>query len=123
MTSDQTKNSPDQTNRSQETSNNHQSYSQHVEKAMATANIKSEHEEDSNDADGSSSDESSKPNYLSSVSFVNLIESIFVKKEDLKPIENLATVSTSVTEDQIDPTNMSEEIPFLSIKREAECEF
>jgi hypothetical protein len=57
---------------------------------MATVNIKSENE-DTIDKDLSSSEEedSTKPSYLSSMSFVNLVETIFVKKEDFKPIENV----------------------------------
>ena len=51
-----------------------------VEASMATATIKSE----PNDED----DASTKPAYLSSLSFVNLVESIFVKKEDLKQGED-----------------------------------
>jgi hypothetical protein len=53
------------------------------------------------------------------MSFVNLVETIFVKKEDLKPIENL----NNVKDELLDPTTISEDIPFLSIKPENDCEF
>lgn len=97
--------------------------SQLVDNAMATVNIKSE-TEDTIDKDSlSSSDDSSKPNYFSSMSFVNLVETIFVKKEDFKPIENLEDVKINVKEELLEPTTTSEEIPFLSIKPENECEF
>lgn len=101
---------------------NQSSDSQLVGTAMATVNIKSE-TEDTMDKESFSSSEDSKPNYLSSMSFVNLIETIFVKKEDLKPIENQENVSMNVKEELIDPTNISEEIPFLSVKTEADQEF
>ena len=97
---------------------NQSSDSQLVDNAMATVNIKSENEE-TMDRESISSSEDSKPTYLSSLSFVNLAGSIFVKKEDLKPIENL----DNVKEEFIDPTNISEEIPFLSVKTEADQEF
>lgn len=89
---------------------------------MATVNIKSENEE-TMDRDSLSSPEDSKPNYLSSMSFVNLAKSIYVKKEDLKPIENLETVSMNVKDELLDPTAMPEEIPFLAVKPETDCEF
>lgn len=89
---------------------------------MATVNIKSENEE-TMDRDSFSPPEDAKPNYLSSMSFVNLVESIFVKKEDLKPIENLETVSMNVKEELLDPTMISEEIPFLAVKPDTDCEF
>ena len=105
-----------------DTSNN-SSESQVVDNAMAVVNIKSE-SEDAFDKDSSSlSEESSKPNYLSSMSFVNLVESIFVKKDDLKPIENLESVSMNVKDELLENAAMSEEIPFLSIKPESDCEF
>ena len=92
---------------------------------MATVNIKSENEDtlDKDVSSSPSSEESTKPNYLSSRSFVNLVESIFVKKEDLKPIENLQTVTMNVNDDLLETETMSEEIPFLSIKPDNECEF
>jgi hypothetical protein len=95
--------------------------SQNVDNAMSTVNIKSE-TEDMIDENSSSSDES-KPTYLSSMSFVNLVESIFVKKEDRKPIENIEPMTINVKEELTDTATISEEIPFLSIKHEAECEF
>jgi hypothetical protein len=98
---------------------NQSSDSQFVDSAMATVNIKSELE-DTMDKESSSSTEDAKPTYLSSMSFVNLVESIFVKKEDLKPIEN---VTVNVKNELLDPTTISEEVPFLSIKPENECEF
>jgi hypothetical protein len=95
---------------------NQSSDSQIVDNAMAIVNIKSE-SEDTIDKDlFSSSKDSTKPNYFSSMSFVNLVETLFVKKEDLKPIEN-------IKEELLVPTAMSEDIPFLSIKPENECEF
>jgi hypothetical protein len=97
---------------------NQSSDSQFVDNAMATVNIKSE-TEDTMDKESLSSPEDSKPNYLSSMSFVNLVETIFVKKEDLKPIENL----NNVKDELLDPTTISEDIPFLSIKPENDCEF
>jgi hypothetical protein len=105
-----------------ETSN--QSFdSQIVDNAMATVNIKSENEDTVDKDFLSSSEDSTKPNYLSSMSFVNLVETIFVKKEDLKPIENRESVPINIKEEFLDPTIISEEIPFLSIKPENECEF
>ncbi|UJR30736.1 hypothetical protein I4U23_018256 [Adineta vaga] len=101
----------------------HSSDSQVVDNAMAFVNIKSENE-DTFDKDPSSiSEESTKPNYVSSMSFVNLVETIFIKKEDLKPIENLDSVTMNVKEELLDPRTKSDEIPFLSIKPENECEF
>lgn len=93
--------------------------SQTVETAMATAKIKSETEDSNDDDEHSSGDESSKPPYLSSMSFVNLVETIYVKKEDLKQIENFETISTNIKEELIDSSSISEEIPFLSIKHES----
>jgi hypothetical protein len=91
---------------------------------MATVNIKSENE-DTLDKDVSSSEdeESTKPNYLSSMSFVNLVETIFIKKEEVKPIENIEPLKINVKEELLDTATISEEIPFLSIKPENECEF
>jgi hypothetical protein len=101
-----------------ETSN--QSFdSQIVDNAMATVHIKSENEDTIDKDLLSPSEDSTKPNYLSSMSFVNLVETIFVKKEDIKPIENLANVK----EELLDRPTISEDIPFLSIKPENECEF
>lgn len=88
-----------------------------VETAMATTKIKSE------PADADDDDESTKPAYMSSVSFVNLVESIFVKKEDLKPIENIEPVTSNLKEERLDPISMSEDIPFLTMERDSECEF
>ena len=88
-----------------------------VETAMATTKIKSEPDDVDDD------DESTKPAYMSSVSFVNLVESIFVKKEDLKPIENIEPVTSNMKEERLDPISMSEEIPFLTMERNSECEF
>ncbi|CAF4663298.1 unnamed protein product [Rotaria sp. Silwood1] len=109
-----------------ETSNN-STDSQMFDHAMATVNIKSENEDKvEKDLLLSSSEEeedSTKPNYLSSMSFVNLVETIFVKKEDLKPIENIEPVTINVKEESLDTATISEEIPFLSIKPENECEF
>lgn len=95
---------------------------------MATVNIKSTNEDTvdkdlSSASSSSQEDDESKPKYLSSISFVNLVETIFVKKEDLKPIENIEPVTVNVKEESIDTATMSEEIPFLSIKPENECEF
>jgi hypothetical protein len=98
---------------------NQSSDSQFVDSAMATVNIKSE-TEDTIDKDSLSSPEDSKPNYLSSMSFVNLVETIFMKKEDLKPIDNM---TINVKNELLDSTTISEEIPFLSIKPENDCEF
>lgn len=89
---------------------------------MAIAKIKSENE-DSIDGNLSSSDDSSKPTYLSSVSFVDLIETIFVKKEDRKPMDYIEQVTVNVKKELMDTGSAAEEIPFLSMKREAECEF
>jgi hypothetical protein len=92
---------------------------------MATVNIKSENE-DTTDKDLSCDEEeedSTKPKYLSSMSFVNLVQTIYVKEEDLKPIENKKPVTINVKEELIDSTTNSEDIPFLSIKPENECEF
>ena len=90
---------------------------------MATAKIKSETEDSNDDDEHSSSDETSKPPYLSSMSFVNLVETIYAKKDDLKPIENFSTMPTNIKEELIDSSSISEEIPFLSIKRESDCEY
>lgn len=98
---------------------NQSSDSQIVDNAMAIVNIKSENDDTIDRDSFSSSNDSTRPNYFSSMSFVNLVETIFVKKEDFKPIENLETVK----EELLDPTNISEDIPFLSIKPENECEF
>ncbi len=102
---------------------NQSSDSQIVDNAMAIVNIKSESEETMDKDLFSSSEDSTKPNYFSSMSFVNLVETLFVKKEDLKPIENLENVTINVKEELLVPTTISEDIPFLSIKPENECEF
>lgn len=86
---------------------------------MATAKIKSEQDESLDEKDTSSS-KSTKHNDQSSISFVNLIDTIYFKKEDLKPIENLGDVSTTIKEEILESTNISEDIPFLSMKRETE---
>jgi hypothetical protein len=99
---------------------NQSSDSQHVDNAMATVNIKSETEDMNTKDSFSSSEDSTKPNYLSSMSFVNLVESIFAKKEDIKPMEN---VTINIKEELIDPNTIEEDIPFLSMKPENECEF
>jgi hypothetical protein len=93
-----------------------------VDNAPATGKIKSEHD-DSMDEYNSSSDDSNKPTYLSSMSFVNLVETIFVKKDEFKPMEHIDTISSNIKDELLDSTTITEEIPFLTIKRETECEF
>jgi len=59
-------------------------------------------------------DDSTEPSYHSSLSCVDLVETIFIKKEDIKPVEQ---VPTNIKEDSI-----STEIPFLSAIHEPESE-
>src|SRR4051812_17439017 len=57
---------------------------------------------DNDDAEieaSSAADDSTEPNYISSFSFVDLVETIFMKKEDIKPVENTEQVSTNVNEE------------------------
>ncbi|CAF3470944.1 unnamed protein product [Rotaria socialis] len=104
-----------------ETSNN-STDSQVFDNAMATVAIKSENDNkiikdllSSLSSEDEEEEDSTKPKYLSSMSFVSLVDTIFVKKEDLKPIENIEPVTINVKEEPLDTTTMSEEIPFLSI--------
>lgn len=69
------------------------------------------------------SDDSTQPTYSSSMSFFNLVETIFVKKEDIKPVENIEQVPTNVNEGSIDTTaTISEEIPLLSTESEKQVD-
>jgi hypothetical protein len=54
-------------------------------------------------------DDSTEPNYHSSLSFVDLVETIFLKKEDIKPVEQV-------------PIDIKEEIPLLSTEHQSEPE-
>ena len=67
-------------------------------------------------------DDVEQPNYLTSMSFVDLVESLFMKKEDIKLIENVEQAPTNAEEESTDTTTISEEIPFLSTKQEPESE-
>jgi hypothetical protein len=51
-------------------------------------------------------DESTEPDYRSSLSFVDLVETIFMKKNS-KPVETIQPIPTSMKED-------TEEIPLLT---------
>lgn len=65
-------------------------------------------------AEGSSiADESAEPNYRSSLSFVDLIETIFSKKET-KPPENTEQVPSSMNEGSLESGTISEKISPLS---------
>ena len=102
---------------------NQSSDSQLVDNGMTNVNIKAENDDTIDKDSLSSSDESTKANYLSSMSFVNLVETIFIKKEDLKPIENINDVKINVKDELMDSSTITEDIPFLSIKPENDCEF
>jgi len=67
-------------------------------------------------------DDSTQPTSLSSMSFFDLVETIFIKKEDTKPIENIEQVPTNVNEESIDTATVSEEIPLLSTRHQPEFE-
>jgi hypothetical protein len=54
-------------------------------------------------------DESTEPSYPSSLSFFDLVETMFLKKEDAKPVEQVST-------------NVKEEMPLLSTAHEPESE-
>jgi hypothetical protein len=60
-------------------------------------------------------EDSTQPTSLSSMSFFDLVETIFIKKEDMKPIENIEQVPTNVA-------TVSEEIPLLSTRHQPESE-
>ncbi len=66
--------------------------------------------------------DSTEPDYLSSLSFVDLVETLFTKKEDIKPVENIEQVSTNVNEELNDTATVSEEMPLLSTEHEPESE-
>jgi hypothetical protein len=68
-------------------------------------------------------EDSTQPTSLSSMSFFDLVETIFIKKEDMKPIENVEQVPTNVNEESIDTATVSEEIPLLSTRHQPESEF
>ncbi|CAF4106671.1 unnamed protein product [Adineta steineri] len=53
-------------------------------------------------------DDSTQPNYISSMSFVDLVETIFIKKEDIKPIENVEQIPTNAQETLTDTRPVSE---------------
>jgi len=87
-------------------------------------NIKQETDETNDKESLSSPEESShKADYVSSMSFVNLVEQMYNKKEDLKPIENFDDVTLNVKDELIDPTTRNQDISVLSIKPENDCEF
>ena len=97
---------------------------------MATVNNKTENEGTADkDLSSSSSSSSSseenpvKPNYFSSMSFVNLVETMFVKKEDCKPIDKIESVAINVEDELLDTAPSTEEIPFLSIEPEVNVNF
>ncbi|CAF1428332.1 unnamed protein product [Adineta steineri] len=56
-------------------------------------------------------DDSTQPNYISSMSFVDLVETIFIKKEDIKPVENVEQITTNAQETLTDTRPVSEDIP------------
>ena len=58
-------------------------------------------------------DDSTQSTYLSSMSFVNLVETIFMKKEDIKPVETIPEEEAPTNEIE-NSTTVSEEIPFLT---------
>ncbi|CAF0792997.1 unnamed protein product [Rotaria sp. Silwood1] len=72
--------------------------------------------------DSSALDDSAQPNYLSSMSFFDLVETIFVKKEDIKPIENVEQLSNNAKEETMTTETISEGIPFLSDTHEPNSE-
>ncbi|CAF3708935.1 unnamed protein product [Adineta steineri] len=53
-------------------------------------------------------DDSTQPNYISSMSFVDLVETIFIKKEDIKPVENVEQITTNAQETLTDTRPVSE---------------
>ncbi|CAF1132168.1 unnamed protein product [Adineta ricciae] len=57
-------------------------------------------------------DNSTQSTYLSSMSFVNLVETIFMKKEDIKPVDIVQ--EEAPTNGIENSTTISEEIPFLT---------
>ena len=59
-------------------------------------------------------DDSTEPNYPSSLSFVNLVETIFFKKEDIKPVEQVPI--------DIKQESLNTEIPLLSTEHQSEPE-
>jgi hypothetical protein len=79
-----------------------------------TATVTTDHDDTVIEA-SSIIDESTEPNYRSSLSFVDLVETIFMKK-DSKP------VPTSMKEESVDTEPISEEIPLLSTPDKPESE-
>ncbi|CAF2755181.1 unnamed protein product [Rotaria sp. Silwood2] len=80
---------------------------------------------DNNDTivEGTSSlDDSTQPNYVAPISFFDLVGTIFVKKEDIKPVENVEQLPTNTNEESMNTEDVSEDIPFLSVKHEPESE-
>jgi len=70
----------------------------------------------------SANDDSIQSNYPSSLSFFDLVETMFIKKENIKPVENIEQVPTNVEEESINTATISEEIPLLSTNHEQESE-
>ena len=47
---------------------------------------------------------------------------IFIKKEDIKPVENIEQVPMNANEELTDTATVSEEMPLLSTKHESESD-
>ncbi len=97
----------------------------HVSSETTTVDLATMNKTDNNDTvieTSSAIDDSTQPNYLSSLSFFDLVETIFIKKEDIKPVENIEQVPTNIKEQSMDTTTISEEISLLSTEHEPESE-
>ncbi len=79
----------------------------------STTTVKTDNDDTMNEP-SSITDDSTQPNYLSSLSFFDLVETIFQKKEDIKQ------EPTNVKEELMSTATISEENPLLSTKSESE---
>ena len=70
----------------------------------------------------SSTNDSTKPTSNSPMSFVDLVETIFIPKEDIRSIENTEQQPTSTREESKDISTVPEEIPRLSTDHESKSD-
>ena len=75
----------------------------------ATSLIKTEDDDALTEAT-SSADDPTEPTYLSSTSFVDLVETIFIKKEDRKPVDSIEHVMNKTKEEPVEPMSAVDEL-------------
>ncbi|CAF1621530.1 unnamed protein product [Rotaria magnacalcarata] len=83
--------------------------------------IKTTNDENAIEA-SSSLDDLVEPNSTASMSLFGLVKTIFVKKEDIKPVENIEQIPKNEQEVSINTETVSEEIPCLTVNQEPESE-